>query len=237
MSAVATPGAKPKTRGGTKGRTGTTRIRRKPEVAEAEILDAAEQMLRERPFRDFAVDELMRRTGLSRTAFYVYFKDRNGVILRLIERTEEEMFDVANQWLNATRKDPVADVRAALQGVARVYAKHGPVLAAIAEASHHDDAVEKAYRGGLIEDFIQAVAKTIREEKRAGRVDVPSPVETARALLLLNERYFTESLGRESRISTSKVVETLQTIWVRTIYGELPPQLSGNGGRKRQRRR
>ena len=42
------------------------------EVAEREIVNAAEAMLREKPFRDLTVDDLMRRTGLSRPSFYVY---------------------------------------------------------------------------------------------------------------------------------------------------------------------
>ena len=53
------------------------RRRRSPESAEREILDAAESFLRERPFRDLTVDEVMARTTLSRPSFYVYFRDRH----------------------------------------------------------------------------------------------------------------------------------------------------------------
>jgi AcrR family transcriptional regulator len=38
-------------------------------VAEREIIAAAEELLRERPFRDLTVDEVMRRTELSRPSF------------------------------------------------------------------------------------------------------------------------------------------------------------------------
>ena len=60
------------------------RRRRSPEVAEREILAAAEELLRERPFRELTVDEVMRRTELSRPSFYVYFKDRHELVLRLV---------------------------------------------------------------------------------------------------------------------------------------------------------
>ena len=53
---------------------GGRRRRRTPEVAEAEIVAAAESLLRERSFRELTVDEVMRRTDLSRPSFYVYFR-------------------------------------------------------------------------------------------------------------------------------------------------------------------
>ena len=46
-------------------------------MAEAEIVGAAEALLRERSFRELTVDEVMRRTDLSRPSFYVYFRDRH----------------------------------------------------------------------------------------------------------------------------------------------------------------
>ncbi len=199
------------------------RTRRSPQQAEAEILDAAESLLREVSFRALSIDELMRRTGLGRSSFYVYFDDRNGLAVKLIGRIGGRMFEVADRWLNEPSGDPVADIRAALEGVGRVYADHGPVLAAIAEAAHHDDHVEAMFRHGLLEQFIVAVAKRLRAEKRAGRVHVPNPAETARALILMNERYFAETLGREPQMKVTQVVRVLQDIWVRALYADAPP--------------
>ena len=70
----------------------TRRRRRSPEVAEREIMAAAEELLRERPFRELTVDEVMRRTELSRPSFYVYFRDRHHLVLRVVERFGAEMW-------------------------------------------------------------------------------------------------------------------------------------------------
>ena len=45
------------------------RIRRKPEHAEREILDTAEEFLRDDDFRELTVDEVMAPTGMVRSAF------------------------------------------------------------------------------------------------------------------------------------------------------------------------
>lgn len=207
---------------------GRRRRRRQPEQAKAEIVKAAEELLAERSFRDLEVEELMKRTTLKRSSFYMYFKDRNDLIINLIESITEEMFAAADRWLTGS-EDPIADIRSALEGVANVYKTHGPVLIAIVEASHHDDEVERAYRWGLLERFIQAVAKRLRAEIRAGRTDLKRPEATAQALLLMNERYLAETLGRSPGQRVGPVVQTLQQIWVRTIYGANAPPSAARG--------
>ena len=52
------------------------RRRRRPEEAERAILAAARAFLEEHPFREMTVEGVMIRTGLSRPAFYAYFRDR-----------------------------------------------------------------------------------------------------------------------------------------------------------------
>ena len=162
------------------------RVRRKPEDGEREILDAAEKLLETRDFRDLKVDDVMKGTGMVRSAFYNYFENRNDLVLRLVQRIEDEMMDAAATWLDEPPDDPVAAIEAGLLEVARVWSRHGRVLAAVHEASYHDREVERSYRGGLIENFIEAVTARMQAENESGRADVEEPEEVARALLLMN---------------------------------------------------
>src|SRR5689334_20090238 len=113
------------------------RRRRTPEVAEGEIVAAAEALLRERPFRDLTVDEVMRRTDLSRPSFYVYFRDRHHLVLRVVEHIGGALFTVSDRW-EPGEGDGRELVRAATAGVAGVFAEHGPVLRALADAAADD---------------------------------------------------------------------------------------------------
>ncbi len=201
------------------------RRRRSPESAEREILDAAEAFLRERPFRDLTVDEVMARTTLSRPSFYVYFRDRHHLAVRLVEGIGAELFEMSERWLEGTG-DPRLGVAAALQGIGAVYAEHGLVLGAIADAAGHDSDVEATYRG-LIERFVDASTARIEGDIAAGLTDALDPRETARALVWMSERYLNEALGRHPRSPVEIVVETLWSVWVRTLYGVEPPTNSG----------
>jgi AcrR family transcriptional regulator len=196
--------------------TGSRRRRRTPESAEREILDAAESFLREHPFRELSVDEVMARTTLSRPSFYVYFRDRHHLAVRLVEGIGAELFEMADGWLKGTG-DPRDAIREALAGVATVYAEHGLVLHAIADAAGHDPEVESVYHG-LIERFVTATSASIERDMKAGRVPPLDAAAIAAALVWMSERYLLQTLGRLPREPVDTVVDTLVTIWVRTLY-------------------
>jgi AcrR family transcriptional regulator len=197
--------------------TGNRRRRRSPEVAEREILAAAEELLRERPFRDLTVDEVMRRTELSRPSFYVHFRDRHHLVLRVVERFGAEMWDVSECWFEGTEEGGLR-IRDALAGVVAVFERHGPVLHALADAATVDPEVELAYNA-LMQTFIDATAKHIEAEIDAGRILPLDARETARALCLMNDRYLLAVLGHTPTAAPDTVIETLATIWTRTLYG------------------
>jgi AcrR family transcriptional regulator len=196
------------------------RRRRTPKVAEEEIIAAAESLLRERPFRELTVDEVMRRTGLSRPSFYVYFRDRHHLVLRVVEHLGSELFTMSERWLRGTGDGPEI-AREALDGIVAVFVEHGPVMRALADAAADDRDVEQAYTD-LVQTFIDATARHIDEEIAAGRILPLDGHETAKALVWMMERYLNLSLGREPLTPHESVADTLATIWTRVLYGSGP---------------
>jgi AcrR family transcriptional regulator len=193
------------------GDGGTRRRRRSPAEAEREILESAEGFLRERPLRELTIDEVMAGTGLSRPAFYVYFRDRHDLVLRLIAEIGSELFVMADRWLKG------GDLRAGVEGVVAVYAKHGPVLRAISDAAVDDPDVEHAYHA-LVQRFIDATSDHIRSEQRNGRAKGMTARRTAAALVWMNERYLSMCLGGQKPVRAREVAETLHHIWTRALY-------------------
>jgi AcrR family transcriptional regulator len=192
----------------------TRRRRRSPAEAEREILGSAERFLRERPLRELTIDEVMAGTGLSRPAFYVYFRDRHDLVLRLIAVIGAELFEMADRWLKG------GDLRAGVEGVVAVYAEHGPVLRAISDAAVDDPDVEEAYHG-LVQRFIDATAEHIRSEQKDGRAEGMTARRTAAALVWMNERYLNICLGggnSNRQLKPREVADTLHQIWTRTLY-------------------
>jgi TetR/AcrR family transcriptional regulator, ethionamide resistance regulator len=211
---------------GESGAVSGRRRRRTPEAAEREIVEAAEALLQERPFRELTVDDLMRRTGLSRPSFYVYFRDRHDLVLRVVEHIGEELFAMSERWYGGTGDGPEL-VREAIDGVVGVYAEHGPVLRALADAASDDQRVEAAYLT-LLQRFVDATARHIEEEVAAGRMLPLDPVRTATALTWMMERYLQLELGRTPDGPVDRVANTLTTIWSRVLYGTPDAQSSSD---------
>jgi AcrR family transcriptional regulator len=163
------------------------------------------------------VDEVMRRTGLSRPSFYVYFTDRHQLVLRVVEHLGGELFTMSERWLGGAGEGPDL-ARQALEGIVAVYVEHGPVMRALADAAADDPHVEQAYTA-LVESFVDATARHIAQEIEAERILPLDPRETAKALVWMMERYLNLSLGREPFTPAESVVETLSTIWTRVLYG------------------
>jgi AcrR family transcriptional regulator len=198
--------------------TGERRRRRTQEQAEGEILEAARDFLHDRPFRDLTIDELMDRTGLSRPSFYVYFRDRHHLALRLLEELAGQVYEESNPWLQGSG-DPPDDMRAAIEGIVEALAQHGGMLRAISDAATEDAEVERVYRA-KVDEFIAAAAARIERDAVAGRAIVDDPLMLATALVWMNERYLLQNPVADVPEDRRRVTDQLTRIWMRSIYGE-----------------
>ncbi len=158
----------------------------------------------------------MRRTGLSRPSFYVYFRDRHDLVLRVVQRIGAELFEMSERWYGGNGDGP-ALIREAIDGVVGVFADHGPVLRALADAAVEDPRVEKAYTE-MIERFVVATTKHIAAEMEAGRILPLDAEETAIALTWMMERYLQLKLGRTPHVAPEPMADALTTIWSRVLY-------------------
>jgi TetR/AcrR family transcriptional regulator, ethionamide resistance regulator len=207
------------------------RRRRRRKDSEREILEAAERVLRERPFRELTVDDLMAATSQSRTAFYRHFTDRQDLLVHLIRDLNEELWDMSASWLRGSG-DPLVEGRQSLERLADVYATHGPLLRAIAEAASYDANVEGVYRG-LVQGFVDATAARIRRDVAAGRTSLAHPDHVAAALVWMTERHLAATFGRVGATDADRAaaLETLFAIWMRTLYSPDPaPEGEGPAG-------
>ena len=58
----------------------------KREAIEADVLEATEALLEEgASFADLSIERIATRAGISRTAFYFYFRDKRELLMRLTE--------------------------------------------------------------------------------------------------------------------------------------------------------
>ena len=192
------------------------RRRRKPEAAESEILDAAESFLKERPFREMTIDDIMSRTGLSRPSFYEYFRDRHHLVMKLTERLGDWTYAMGEQWLDG---DPSAEMlQNSIGRLVDLYTTKGHLLRALSDAATFDRQVENAY-SKMIGRFVDGTAEQIRRGVQNGTMSVRHPDEVASALVVMTERFLIQKCGYRDEVDPRVIADTLVTIWKRALYG------------------
>ncbi|OMC15121.1 TetR/AcrR family transcriptional regulator [Mycobacterium sp. SP-6446] len=186
------------------------RRRRAPADARREIIDAAKELLAHQPAHTVSVAAVMARTTLSRKSFYVYFRDRSELLEALVRPLRADADAALERW--RTAEDPVVAGRTALASAARTYRRHSAILRAVFWSSIDDPDIEAA-RAGLI-DPVVAVAETVID--RLGP-DLADPHQTALALVTMNIHRMLTLTPETSDAELDALVDTLATIWERTI--------------------
>ncbi len=179
----------------------STRIR--GEAARQRIVVAAEQLLRERAYRDLSVEQVMAQAGLSRTIFYRHFDSMAGVVHALLANIEAELFPMLES-------EEMEDI---LRAGVEVYVRHGPFLLAVVAARFHDSSIETAY-AELILRFDRYLADQMRLAMAEGRVAPGDPADLARAMNLFNRAYLLDTFGRNPpKGDPETALATLLAVW------------------------
>jgi TetR/AcrR family transcriptional regulator, ethionamide resistance regulator len=174
----------------------------------------ARQELRTKPFRDLSVDELMRATGLSRTAFYRYFPDREAVLVDLLEEVWGALAE-ARDVETAGGQVPTAS---SLAGLTQLLEDNRFVLKAIADAAPGDEEVEQAYRAFMHDYWIDDITARIVDAQGRGMAVGLDPEVAGEALGWMAERLVTQSLDRDP----GQVLDTIIAILVKCLYSASP---------------
>lgn len=197
-------------------RQGSTTPKR--EAVQAAVLTATEELLAEgASFADLNIEKIATRAGISRTAFYFYFKDKGELLVKLTEEITVSLFAQADQWFSGER-EAREEVREALRSVGQLYAEHAPLMRVIVEVSTYEEEVAQFWRG-LLERFIAAAAQRIRVEQEAGNAPAGDPEATAFALVWMCERTLYQQTVQQDRFDPHTLGVTLESIFMRAIYG------------------
>ncbi|MGZ4267798.1 MAG: TetR/AcrR family transcriptional regulator [Solirubrobacteraceae bacterium] len=181
-------------------------------AVQAAVLAATEDLLREgASYADLNIERIATRAGISRTAFYFYFRDKRELLVRLTGEVSEQLYEQADIWFSG-EGDPEAEVRLALANIAHTYREHGVLLRAIVEVSTYDEGVAQYWRD-LLGRFAEASVPRI--EAAGVAADARA---TAFALVWMTERTLYQQLVQETAPALDDLVDALAGIWLRAVY-------------------
>jgi len=189
----------------------------KSERTRAAILNAGLEFVWKHPFRDLTVNALMTPTGISRSAFYQYFKDLHDLMEALLNLLKDEVYAVTGPWFEGTG-DPIVLLNESLTGLVDVCYRLGPILRAANDAAATDARYEKVWKQ-FIEQFDAAVATRIEADQEQGLIPDFDARPVAEALNRLDVLTLLDAFGQRPRRKPEPVQEALTRIWISTLYG------------------
>jgi AcrR family transcriptional regulator len=183
---------------------------------QADVLAATETLLAEgSSYADLNVERIATAAGISRTAFYFYFRDKRDLLMRLAGDVTELLYAQADIWFSGEGDDPEDEIREALTRIAALYQEHGTLIRAIVEVSTYEEDIATFWRG-LLQRFVDATARRIEAE---GHLPEGLAVPTAFALTWMVERTYYQQLVQDDPVPLESMVDAIVGIYRGTVYG------------------
>ncbi len=176
--------------------------------ARARILDAARDLLLDRPFSALTVGDVMARADLTRTVFYRHFDT-------LAQMAPELLPDSADPLLDQVLRGPPEDLIAAMvTGLVQLYADNGRWLRALDAAAAADPAVATELDRALVGP------RQLLEQLVASAPHPPAdPREFALLLMATHRAYLLDTFGggHDSQERRASATAALMALWERLL--------------------
>ena len=180
------------------------------------LLRSLDEHLQDSSLNSVNVADIARAAGVTRSAFYFYFQNKQAAVAALVE----EMYDeaVAATGLLSGSATPAENIEATIRALFGAWERHQHVYRAMLDARASSVAVREMWESDRA-SFVPLVAEVIESERSAGRApDGPDAGDLATVLLELNDRAL-ERLARGGGLSREALTGTVVHVWLSSIYG------------------
>ena len=183
------------------------------EVTRARLLDAAIEVLAERGYHAARVDDIVQRAAVSHGTFYLYFANKDAMVLALAERCAEELGGlVAGLGSVSAAQSGRGEVRDWLVDFMEHYRTYGVVIRSWVEQSANRELAQLGVDtlAEVSDVLIDRVAETHPADAQA----------RVAALIALMERFTYLAVNRDLG-DADAVVDTAATVIHRSFFAEV----------------
>jgi AcrR family transcriptional regulator len=196
-----------------------TRRRQQPDETRTLILDTADRLLRELPFRELSVDDVMRPTGYGRTVFYRHFSGLPELVMAVLARVLPAFAQTSEAYLRmAADEITIERSRALLAPFVAHWASHGTLMKAVRDAAVYDGHIDELVTAAELYQR-NRIVDAVRVRQQAGFLpSISDPEQVAMALVAMTERYLLLAYGEpEVTVPEEAAVEALAHVWVAAL--------------------
>jgi TetR/AcrR family transcriptional regulator, ethionamide resistance regulator len=188
----------------------------------AQILAATEALLERVALRDLSVAQIIEQAAISRATFYFYFSSKYDVVVGLLAKIMDDVYDVSRPFIHREPDaEPAHAMRRSLEAAARTWRTHRLALRAVSE---HWNAVPELRTLWLavVERFTAGIAAEIDRQRAEGLAPagIDSRQLTAVLVWATERSFYVAGLDVPSDLrSEEEAVEALFAVWHGAVYG------------------
>ncbi|MFO1200352.1 MAG: TetR/AcrR family transcriptional regulator [Burkholderiaceae bacterium] len=191
------------------------------EATRGRLLERARQVFSERGYVRTTVSDVVAGTGLSRGAFYRYFESVDAIFVETIGSVIDELVAASKVHDGRTQRERV---RAGNRRYLEIFAKHGGVMRALAEAAFVDPDIQ-AIQARLRGAYLRRLRDHLRRQCALGRCHPLDPDAATLALGMMVEgvamSWIVTGLEPFERpLEIERVCTQVTDLWCRAVYLE-----------------
>lgn len=194
---------------------------RRPAI-ESRLLEATERLLADgTAFTELSVEQLCSEAGIARSTFYVYFRDKGDLVVRLAEEMLDHLATAAAAWWQAgsSREELLAATRA----MVGIYARHTALFAALTETAAYD-AELREIQEAMLDHHGEPLGWLIDAGKKDGTVRDIHTHETVTALMWMVQGVCHRLTPGASADDLDRLAETITSICWHSLYPDDPEE-------------
>lgn len=188
---------------------------RRPAI-EKRLLEATERLLADgNAFTELSIEQLCSDAGIARSTFYVYFRDKGDLVVRLAEEMLDHLSTAAAAWWtpDSTRDDLLAATRT----MVAIYASHAALFAALTETAAYDAELRRIQEE-MLDRHAEPLARLIETGKRNGTVREIHTRETVIALIWMVQGACHRLTPQAGERGLDHLAETITSICWHALY-------------------
>ncbi|WP_171116874.1 MULTISPECIES: TetR/AcrR family transcriptional regulator [Streptomyces] len=195
---------------------------------EKRILSVIDELLRDGvTYTELSVEQIAGAAGISRSTFYLYFRDKVDLLLRLSGSLKTESHAIAASWWPCRPGGGLDGLARTYELILRHYREHAALLSAINEVAAYDPAVREAWTADQ-DRFVDHVVAVLNEEQRAGRTPADiDPELTARIIVRGGGQVIAQQVADGDGSDDAAVARELANGYWYGVYRRAPQTTAG----------
>ncbi len=160
------------------------RVTKDPDVRRKELIDAAEELFREKGCEETSVSDIVRKVGVAQGTFYYYFESKDVILDAVLDHYLMDHLEPAIRGIMA---DASLDAMQKIQLIVKESLSFQTGERKVMEFLHADRnmASHQKYMLKVRDMFVPVITEVLEEGIEEGTFAVPYPRETAELLLVM----------------------------------------------------